>query len=76
VKSQLEQIIEEFAGLSDRYNNEGEALETESLECLKNDSAKSVVLGRQASFSFGIAKGIKIALSVLKQKRFELEENK
>ena len=76
MKSQLEQIIEEFAGLMDRHNAEGEVLETESLGYMRDDSAKAVVLGRRASFSFGIAQGINIALIVLKQKRFELEGNK
>lgn len=75
MQSQLEQIIDEMRGLEDLFNKEGEALKTESL-LPETDPAKAVILGRRAAQSFGVAQGLNIAVVILRQKRFEMEENR
>ena len=73
MKSQLEQIIDEMRDLEDMFNRDGEDLKTESL-LPEISPGKAMILGRRAASSFGVAQGLKIAVVILRQKRFELEE--
>lgn len=67
-------IIDELRGLEDLFNREGDDLKKESLLKMETDPGQAAVLGRRAAHSFGAAQGLNIAVVVLRQKRFEMEE--
>lgn len=75
MQSLLEMIIEEMRGLEDLYNREGEDLKRESLLKLDTEPGQSMILGRRAAQAFGVAQGLNMAVVILKQKRFELEDD-